>query len=319
MRGARMRVDSEGTYYHLIARASGCASDRPFGEAEKDKLVELIRSLSRLYTVEVLGYCVMSTHLHLVVYAPAELPTEAQAAARFRAYYGAQKALPLPGSAAFGTLQARLRDISCLMKDLLMRFTCWYNRTRPRRRRGRLWADRYSSVILQGKGASAVWGCLVYIALNSVRAGIVEDPGSYRFSSWGVYRGSGRHPFEAELVRHARRVLGEALAGAGADDILAALGRDLARVVAGEAGGDQAGIAAARAGGRRRPPVPWLRADRRVRVWSAGAVLGSRRFVRDCYARFVDADRSRRHRPARGCLADGNCLYALRRLQIDTE
>jgi hypothetical protein len=43
------------------------------------------------------------------------------------------------------------------MKDFQQQYTNWFNRTRPRGRRGRLWADRFKSVILES--GRAVWEC----------------------------------------------------------------------------------------------------------------------------------------------------------------
>jgi hypothetical protein len=37
------------------------------------------------------------------------------------------------------------------MHDLQHPFTCWYNRTRPQRRRGMLWQGRFKSTILDPK------------------------------------------------------------------------------------------------------------------------------------------------------------------------
>ena len=55
-------------------------------------------------------------------------------------------------------LSKRTRDISQFIKDVQQRFTSWFNRTRARRRRGTLWADRLKNVVLEGE--TAVWECL---------------------------------------------------------------------------------------------------------------------------------------------------------------
>ena len=89
MRTPRIRVDHEGCYYHLINRATGTSADRPFGDREKAKLVELVAELSSFYTIEVLAYTYMSNHTHIVAFAPSERPSAATAAARYNAYYAA--------------------------------------------------------------------------------------------------------------------------------------------------------------------------------------------------------------------------------------
>jgi REP-associated tyrosine transposase len=39
----------------------------PFGAAEKDVFVKIIQKYRKLYFVEVLGFCIMGNHFHLVV------------------------------------------------------------------------------------------------------------------------------------------------------------------------------------------------------------------------------------------------------------
>jgi hypothetical protein len=61
------------------------------------------------------------------------------------------------------------------------------------------------------EGGVACWTIAAYIDLNAVRAGIVEDPADYRWSSYGEAVGAGRGAAKARsgLVRalhgHARR------------------------------------------------------------------------------------------------------------------
>ena len=67
------------------------------------------------------------------------------------------------------------------MKSLLERFTKWFNRMHSRA--GHLWEDRFKSVIVESGTAART--IAAYIDLNPVRAGIVEDPADYRWSSYG--------------------------------------------------------------------------------------------------------------------------------------
>ena len=74
-----------------------------------------------------------------------------------------------------------MNDLSEFMKTFLQRFTRWFNRTH--KRRGTLWEARYKSVIIEsGLAARTLAG---YIDLNPVRAGLVEDPADYPWSSYG--------------------------------------------------------------------------------------------------------------------------------------
>ena len=313
----RLRIDSNGTYYHLITRAAGCASERPFGHVEKRKLVELITDLDRFHTIEIIAYSVMSTHLHLVVMAPEKLTDHQETARRFKAYYP-NKQLPVQGTEHYERLRERMRDISDFMKSLQMRFTCWFNRTRPEKRCGRLWSERFKSVILQGGGSSAVWSCVKYVELNAVRAGLVEDPGAYRFCSWGVYCGTGKHPFSENFLRHSRWVLGDSVASLSDGQMFLEFRAGMVRTLAVASQLSLEDVDELMAAARRGAPL-WDVAERRVRFWTDGAVIGSRAFVKECYARLLDATRAMKHQCGTGRTATGEKLYALRRLQVDVE
>ncbi len=82
----------------------------------------------------------------------------------------------------------RMYDLSEFMKTLLQRFTRWFNRTH--KRSGTLWEDRFKSVIVESGTAARTMAA--YIDLNPVRAGMVEDPADYRWSSYGEAVGGGR-------------------------------------------------------------------------------------------------------------------------------
>lgn len=198
-----------------------------------------------------------------------------------------------------------------------MRFTCWYNGTRAEERRGRLWGDRFKSVLLQGKGCSALWSCIKYVELNPVRAKIVGDPAEYEFSSWGRYARTGRHPFAKGFLVHARNVLGEHFRDAPDAALFRELGADMTRIVAGEAGmrseDVQAAFESARGGDG---PRPWVATVRRVRFWTDGGAIGDRAFVQECHGQVGDPATSPNHRYGRGADPSGDVLYAVRRLQV---
>ena len=86
------------------------------------------------------------------------------------------------------------------MRHLQHLYSAWYNRSRPIRRRGPLWAGRFKNTVLED--GAALWACWTYIERNPVRAGMVEDAADYRFCSYGRGRQSGRHPFAAALEAH---------------------------------------------------------------------------------------------------------------------
>ncbi len=67
-----------------------------------------------------------------------------------------------------------------LMKALGQRYVQYINR--QYRRSGTLWEGRYRSCLIQQD--AYLMGCQRYIELNPVRAGMVEHPGEYRWSSY---------------------------------------------------------------------------------------------------------------------------------------
>jgi hypothetical protein len=81
----------------------------------------------------------------------------------------------------------RMHSLSEFMKTLLQRFTRWFNRTHERT--GTLWEERFKSVIVESGTAART--IAAYIDLNPVRAGMVEDPADYRWSSYGEAVGGG--------------------------------------------------------------------------------------------------------------------------------
>ncbi|MCX6873462.1 MAG: hypothetical protein NTW21_06590 [Verrucomicrobia bacterium] len=73
------------------------------------------------------------------------------------------------------------------MKTLLLRFSRWLNTKHERT--GAWWESRFKSVLVEDGVASRT--VAAYIDLNPVRAGMVEDPADYRWSSYGEAMGGG--------------------------------------------------------------------------------------------------------------------------------
>jgi len=166
-----------------------------------------------------------------------------------------------------------MRDISWYMHALEHRFTTWFNATRPTRRRGTLWAGRFTNVVLGN--AEAVWRCLNYVELNPVRAKMVNDPADYRFCSFGAWTGTGRHPF----AHNVQEVLLPWLSGQYGIRTL----KDLYKVLRG---------AFAEITGRSDIPQNdmtkfCIGVNHRVRYWVDGLVIGSEAFIEE---NFSDAE-----------------------------
>jgi hypothetical protein len=79
-----------------------------------------------------------------------------------------------------------MHSLSEFMKTLLQRFTRWHNRERERS--GNLWEETFKSVVVEDGIASKT--IAAYIDLNPVRAGMIQDPAEYRWSSYGEAMGA---------------------------------------------------------------------------------------------------------------------------------
>lgn len=75
----------------------------------------------------------------------------------------------------------KLESLSEYMKEIKQTFTRFYNKLH--KRKGFFWGQRYKSVIVE-KGETLA-NCLAYIDLNPIRAGIVDRPDDYRWSTLG--------------------------------------------------------------------------------------------------------------------------------------
>ena len=313
MRTGRIRYDGDRCFYHVMNRVAGEPGFLPFGEVEKEYLFRLARSLSRFYTIDILSLVAMGNHYHCVCVTYPQLPSLSEMRQRFLAYYGRDRQEPNWADPSVREhLGTRMRDISMFVKDLQQGFTRWYNRTRPRGRRGRLWADRFKSVILDGE--HSVWECIKYVEMNPVRAGLCADPAEYRFGTWGRMQASGAHPFGGAFEQHVREYLGECAAHWSGPRLVREFGADMARVAASERGEDSEGIFAAEARARGAVPAP-LRLTRRVRYWSDGAIIGSRLFVMSLTAELFGAARARTKRFGVTASSAGTVLVSYRQLR----
>ena len=62
---ARMVINDETTVYHVMSRTA--LDGFPLGDIEKDYMLDLIKRYSALYFVEILGFCLMGNHFHILV------------------------------------------------------------------------------------------------------------------------------------------------------------------------------------------------------------------------------------------------------------
>ena len=314
MRHPRLKPDYTDTYHHCYNRVAGDRHYLPFGTAEKAYFIKLIRQLSVLYTVEVIGYQVMGNHYHLIGRAPQAIPSAAETCRRYAAYHNGKQTLE-PDSPQCQVIARRLRDVSWFMADLQQYFTTWFNRTRPCRRRGALWAGRFRNTVLES--GLAIWDCWKYIEMNCVRAGLAATPADYRFGSFGAWAGSGQHPFAKVLEKHLLPVFRDLLHTETMEELNTELRREFARMQATDKKRLSEEIEAAieEAG---KPIAFTTRATRRVRYWVDGLVIGSDLFVKQTMlrARGPDCMKKRRLTHAVEVGLGGNRLTCFKQLRV---
>ncbi len=207
----RIRFDENDCYYHIMNHAVYMQYAKVWKDVDKEMLMRMMKNLSLFYTVEIISFCIMSNHYHLVVHAPKEVPGLEEVKRRWRAYndtkgeWKSEKEPDWNDEELVDTMAKRMRNISWLASDLQRFFSIWYND--KEKRRGTLWAKRFKSVVLeQGR---AVWECIKYVEMNPLRAKLVKDSADYRFSSFGEYCGTGKHPFLTNFSRHLRYYWGD--------------------------------------------------------------------------------------------------------------
>ena len=196
--------------YHVVSRV--VERRMAFGETEKRHFLKLMKMYAGFSGVQVVSWCVMDNHFHMLVAVPDQGQlAEATVLKRMAMIYTPLQMAEIRGKLdARGTAEARRRvlepyilrmgNLGAFMKSLKQRFTQWFNRKHERK--GTLWEDRYHSTIVEFHGYSkAVVGSsreaaevkshaarvvAAYIDLNPIRAGMVEDPLDYVWSSYGA-------------------------------------------------------------------------------------------------------------------------------------
>lgn len=197
MRMPRHVLIEEGTsqVFHVVSRVV----DRRviFEDLERDTFLIMMRKLEAFSGVEILSYCLMGNHFHLLLHVPRkpeEISVE-EVRKRMKSLYSDQKMAAIDAEIEamreqgntfheadlYERMRARMFDMASFMKDLKLRFSKWFN-TRNERK-GTLWEDRYRSSLVEPTKL-ALTRTAAYIELNPVRAGLVDQPHDYRWCSY---------------------------------------------------------------------------------------------------------------------------------------
>jgi REP element-mobilizing transposase RayT len=202
-RARRELVSIEATpYYHVISRcvrrAYLCGTDHFSGknyEHRKAWVVERLRELDKVFTIDLCAYAVMSNHIHLVVRLDNARAKSLSDEALIRRWARLYQLPVLIQRYRKGecTTQAELRAVQELLAQWRARLTdlSWYMRSLnehlARRANaedgctGRFWEGRFKSQALLDD--AAVLTCMSYVDLNPIRAAIAETPETSDFTS----------------------------------------------------------------------------------------------------------------------------------------
>jgi len=181
---ARIKVKGEPTVYHIMSRTA--LAGFVLEDVEKDFLLRLMKRLSEAYFAEIIGFCIMGNHFHLLcrMHLGTEYSDEI-IRERYKRLFADEKEKKdrelTDGQVEF--FRAKWEDLSEFIKDLKQNFSRFYNRRHNRR--GFFWSERFKSVIVDN--GDTLINCLAYIDLNPVRAQMVEKPEQYRWSSIGYH------------------------------------------------------------------------------------------------------------------------------------
>ena len=142
MRMARIKIEGATAVYHCISRVVG--GQRLLDDLGKEKLVGLLGKLAEFCGVEVITYCMMSNHFHLLLRVPVRVElSDEQLLAKMAKFYGkngiltvlAQESFKLRGKIDLDireSVMGRMGDVSAFMKEFKQRFSRWYNKTTGR-------------------------------------------------------------------------------------------------------------------------------------------------------------------------------------------
>ena len=301
----RMVIDDETTVYHVMSRTA--LDGFPLGDIEKDFMLDLIRRYSTLYFVEILGFCLMGNHFHLLVKTLPEYKfSDQDIKKRYVGFYGNKRVF---ADGLVPSLRAKLSSLSEFVREIKVGFARYYNKRHNRR--GYFWGDRFKSVIVD-KGETLI-NCLAYIDLNPLRAGIVSRTEDYRWNSLGYHvQTNNRENFlstdfglkefnvnsEKERIRRYRRYVYEAGA-------LNRPEKGKTKVI-----GDRI------LEKERKREFELSRNDRfryRTRYFTDSGVIGSKKFVSKTYIRFkhhFNSKNEKKPKPIKGLSG----VYSLKRL-----
>jgi len=124
-----MIIAGEKAVYHVMSRTA--LDGFPLNDVEKDFMLDLIKRFSALYFTELLGFCLMGNHFHLLVkMIPEDRFTDEEIQKRYEAFYGASRDF---AKGQIPYLRKKLSNLSEFMREIKVGFARYYNQRHNRR------------------------------------------------------------------------------------------------------------------------------------------------------------------------------------------
>ena len=302
---ARMLIQEKEAVYHVMSRTA--LGGFPLEDVEKDFLLNLIKKLSKVFFAEILGFCLMENHFHILVRMhPDSKYTDAQIVKRYNLFYGKDKLMP---EGQIQLFREKWSSLSEFAKEIKQHFTRYYNKRHDRR--GYFWGDRFKSLIVEN-GETLV-NCLAYIDLKPVRAGIVSNPEDYRWNSIGYHLQTNNKDRFLSLDFGMKE-----FGVRSRKDRLIRYRRFLYETGAVDTTGNKVKIQDERVEKERKKDFRLTRADHfksRTRYFTDSGIIGSKEFVRENFLRFNHLFQSKKERSPRHVIGlDG--IYSMKRLVV---
>lgn len=194
------RVKEHETVHHLISRIA----HRVYflKDDERKDFLEIARRAAQFSGVQLLGWCVMGNHFHLLVFLPTpRFVDEQEVIERYGALKGQLAASSITEmfiewrkqgetgerrvSEWLDAQRRRMYDVGIFMKIVKQWFTTEYNRRNGHK--GTLWESTYFDRVVP-RCLSEMAKCLAYIHLNPIRAAASDKFDGYAWSSYSAFR-----------------------------------------------------------------------------------------------------------------------------------
>lgn len=168
-------------------------------EEERTRFVDRLWRVARFSGVEVLAYCIMSNHFHLLVYVPEPPPlSDEDLLARIRVFYTGERLSEIlrdwkrivqskddAGRIRFRErFLRRMHDVSAFMKTLKQNSTVSYNCRSAHA--GTMWEARFRAREYLPDERCALMNVAAYIDRNPVKAKMVPCPDEYAWCGFAA-------------------------------------------------------------------------------------------------------------------------------------